>query len=99
MRQRISRTWWIELAVYLALGVLAATALCLAASALLLGLPHGWHAGTTWVHIEHRFIWLTSRLVPASVAAYLLVRLRRRVMEHLTRNSALTSPRYRGQHR
>ncbi|MFE1800791.1 hypothetical protein ACFW9L_32170 [Streptomyces sp. NPDC059517] len=94
----ISRAWWTELAAYLALGVLAATALCLAASLLLMGLPHGWQAATTWSYIEHRFVWLVSRLVPVSVVAYLVVWVRRHARERRTRSGSPASTRYRGRH-
>ncbi|MFF4558864.1 hypothetical protein [Streptomyces sp. NPDC001422] len=99
MRKRVSRTWWIELAVYVAFGVLAATVLCMAGSVLLMGLPHGWQAATTWAQIEHRFLWLVVRLVPASVAVYLIVRVRRGAMEFEARDGSGASTRYHGQHR
>ncbi|MEW2569272.1 hypothetical protein [Streptomyces sp. NPDC047070] len=95
----IGRTWWTEFAAYLALGVLASTALCLAASVLLMGLPHGWQAATTWSYTEDRFVWLAGRLVPASVVAYLVVRLRRHARQRRsTGNGSPTSTRYRGRH-
>ncbi|MFD9204640.1 hypothetical protein ACFWDP_41080, partial [Streptomyces anthocyanicus] len=78
--------------------VLAATALTLAASFLLMGLPHGWQAATTWAYVEHRFVWLVSRLVPVSVVPYLVVCVRRHARERRAGRGPLTSTRYRGRH-
>lgn len=108
MRQRVIRTWWTELAAYLAFGVLGAAAACLVLSALLMGMPHGWHAATTWHHVGPRFVWLAGRTVPAAVGVYVIVRLRRdrtarlqrRIVQRQLRCRPANAPsRYRGQHR
>lgn len=99
VRKRISRTWWTELCAFLVAGVLAATVLCLGASALLIGLPHGWHSATTWSYVEHRFLWLLGLLSPASLVAYAVVRVRRAPVRHRPEPGARTPRRYRGQHR
>ncbi|MDQ1033838.1 hypothetical protein QFZ75_000254 [Streptomyces sp. V3I8] len=71
--RRLRRDGWLDL---FPVSHGSAPARCLASGILKpgrddMGLPHGRHAATTWVYIEHRFVRLVSPPVPASAAAYL----------------------------
>lgn len=49
--------------------------LSLMASVVLMGLPHAWDTATSWADIRLRTAWIAGVIIPAALAAYLLIRI------------------------
>ncbi|NEC86262.1 hypothetical protein [Streptomyces sp. SID12501] len=79
MDRNAAKVWWLGLARWVAIALLASVVLSMLASVTLLGLPHAWDTATSWTDIKRRTSWLVHVLVPVGVATHLLIRFRHRI--------------------